>query len=65
MLWEHLQNKAFYLFSGAPTSTKLLPLALVQKELSTSWKSFQPELVQSESGVIPEQLQGADKKLLQ
>lgn len=61
MLWEHLQNKDFYLFSGAPTSAKLLPLASVQKELSVSWRSFQPEPVPLESGVIPEGLQGAEK----
>lgn len=59
MLWEHLQNKDFYLFSRAPT--KLLPLALVQKELSTSRRSFQPDLIWLESSVIPEWLQGADK----
>lgn len=61
MLWEHLQNKDFYLFSGAPTSAKLLPLALVQKELSMSWRSFQTEPVQWESGVILEGPQGAEK----
>lgn len=33
MLWEHFQNKDFYLFSGAQTRTKLLPLASVQKRL--------------------------------